>query len=160
MDHGRVQQIGSPTEIYHRPQNIFVAQFIGESNLFAAQVDKTDNTGTRFVTADGLEFLSPVRTDLSAGTRVSLLLRPENFELVDSDAGELLHPNYHALHGRLLQEVFSGSDYHLLVQTAGAGNTTIKVTVRDAARERLSAIQPGAPVTLQYPQQRLHVLTA
>jgi spermidine/putrescine transport system ATP-binding protein len=65
MDHGRVQQIGSPTEIYHRPQNIFVAQFIGESNLFAAQVDKTDNTGTRFVTADGLEFLSPVRTDLS-----------------------------------------------------------------------------------------------
>ncbi len=154
MDQGRVQQEGPPTAVYHRPANVFVAQFIGESNLFDARVAAVDGAEARFETEEGLTLFGPAQ-GLAAGQRVSILLRPENFDLLEPNAAPT--PGCHGISARLEQEVFSGTDYHLIVQTEPGGKV-LRVTVRDAQRESLSGIVPGATVHLQYPRWRLHAL--
>jgi len=154
LDDGRIQQIGTPTEVYHRPANVFVAQFIGESNIFEARVAAVDGDEARFETAEGLSLIG--RSDgVSPGEEISILLRPENFELLSDDRE--LGPDRAAMEVRLVQEVFLGTDYHLIVRTR-PGDKTLKVTVRDAHREGLSGIAPGQPLRLQYSRHRLHPL--
>jgi spermidine/putrescine transport system ATP-binding protein len=154
MDQGRVQQVGPPTEVYHRPANAFVAQFIGESNLFDAHVAAVDGGEARFETEDGLTLVGAAQ-DLAAGQRVAILLRPENFDLLAAKAAPA--PGCHAISARLEQEVFLGTDYHLIVRTEPGGRV-LRVTVRDGQRESFSGIAPGTIVQLQYPRRRLHAL--
>jgi spermidine/putrescine transport system ATP-binding protein len=154
LDDGRIRQIGKPTEVYHRPTSVFVAQFIGESNIFEAQVAAVDSDEARFETAEGLSLIG--RADgVAPGDRVSLLLRPENFDLLAE--GETLGPHAAAIEVRLEQEMFLGTDYHLIVRTQ-PGDKTLKITVRDAHRESLSGIAPGASLRLQYSRHRLRPL--
>ncbi|HET9608214.1 MAG TPA: spermidine/putrescine ABC transporter ATP-binding protein, partial [Acidimicrobiales bacterium] len=77
MDAGRVQQIGSPVEIYDRPANVFVAGFIGQANLWPCQVTATDGD-TLAVAALGTALRSlPGDTRVEAGRDASLMVRPE-----------------------------------------------------------------------------------
>ena len=77
MDAGRVQQIGSPVEIYDRPANVFVAGFIGQANLWPCQVMATDGD-TLAVAALGTALRSlPGDTRVEAGRDASLMVRPE-----------------------------------------------------------------------------------
>ena len=154
MDRGQVQQEGPPTMVYHRPANAFVAQFIGESNLFDARVASVAGAEAHFETEEGLTLVGPAQ-GLAAGQRVSILLRPETFDLLEPNAAPA--PGCHGISARLEQEVFSGTDYHLIVRTEPGGKV-LRVTVRDAQRESLSGIVPGATVHLQYPRRRLHAL--
>ena len=154
MNQGRIQQEGTPTEIYHRPRSVFVAQFIGESNLFAGRVVAVDGDKAQFETPEGLR-LAGAAQGLSIGEEVDLLLRPENFELLDIQEAETAAGN--VLVARLEQEVFLGTDYHLLVSTE-IGAKSLKVTVREAHRERLPDFAPGATVNLRYSTRRLHAL--
>jgi spermidine/putrescine transport system ATP-binding protein len=154
MDAGRVQQEGSPTEVYHRPANTFVAQFIGESNLFDARVAAVDGGVARFETPEGLVLTGAVQ-DLSVGEAVSVLLRPETFDVLADGAAAL--PHCQGLTVRLEQEIFLGTDYHLIARTV-PGDRPLKVTVRDAHREDLSGIAPGTLVRLQYPRHRLRAM--
>jgi len=154
LDDGRIRQIGTPTEVYHRPGNVFVAQFIGESNIFQARVAAVEGAEAVFETVEGLYLIG--RADgVSPGEVVSLLLRPENFDLLGE--GRDPEPGNAAIDVRLDQEVFLGTDYHLIVRTQPGGKT-LKATVRDAHREGLSGIMPGATLRLQYSRQRLHPL--
>jgi spermidine/putrescine transport system ATP-binding protein len=156
LDQGRIRQVGAPTEVYHRPTSAFVAQFIGESNLFDGRVAAVEGTEARFETDEGLSLAGP-SGNFAAGERVTVLLRPENFDLVAP--GQAIGGDCHGLEARLEQEVFLGSDYHLIVRSE-PGDKPLKVTVRDAHRESLSGVAPGALLRLQYPRRRLHALRA
>ena len=92
---------------------------------------------------------------VAPGEAVAILLRPENFDLLAE--GQTPGPRAAAIEARLEQELFLGTDYHLIVRTE-PGDKTLKVTVRDAHRESLSNIAPGARLRLQYPRHRLHPL--
>lgn len=155
MDNGRIQQEGPPTEIYHRPRNVFVAQFIGESNLFTGRAVAVEGGEARFETAEGLTLTGAAR-GISVGDEVDLLLRPEHFDLLDAAEAGSAADNVLAV--RLDQQVFLGTDYHLLVSTE-IGGKNLRVTVRDSQRERLPYFAPGARLHLRYSGQRLHVLS-
>jgi iron(III) transport system ATP-binding protein len=75
MNHGRIEQIGTPWQIYNEPASSFVADFIGVSNLFKAQ----HLGGIRFK-ADGFE-LECVQQDVTSGQSVTLLIRPEDISV-------------------------------------------------------------------------------
>ena len=78
MSEGRVEQIGTPTEIYDDPATVFVAGFIGQANLWSATVtDRTNDTTT--VTALGGATLTGRCTgaDLVVGSTATLMVRPE-----------------------------------------------------------------------------------
>nr|WP_321463061.1 ABC transporter ATP-binding protein [uncultured Cohaesibacter sp.] len=87
FNHGKIEQIGSPEDIYDRPKTRFVAEFIGETNLIPVQYREGDRNRCSVSTKNGktLEVTSPVT--LFRGTEVLLSLRPEHIELGDSAEG-------------------------------------------------------------------------
>jgi ABC-type Fe3+/spermidine/putrescine transport system ATPase subunit len=90
LDHGRLQQIGPPLEVYRRPANRFVSDFIGESNLLSGSV-ATVGEDSLFTSHNGLS----VR--LAAGEpngAVNLVVRPEYLRL--GDAAEAMANRYRA----------------------------------------------------------------
>jgi spermidine/putrescine transport system ATP-binding protein len=80
MSDGIVQQIGTPEEIYNEPQNAFVADFIGESNIFNGKVtgkNKVQFCNTIFDCVD----------ELPVGTRVDVVVRPEDVVMCPKNTG-------------------------------------------------------------------------
>ena len=80
MHEGRIAQIGTPSQIYERPQSRFVADFIGNVNLIEGRVEGADGQHLLVSTADMPRVLAPVGS-VPAGTPVTLALRPEKIRL-------------------------------------------------------------------------------
>jgi putative spermidine/putrescine transport system ATP-binding protein len=78
MNKGRVVRVGTPTEIYERPGDLFVSTFIGESNLLDATVRRADADAVELSLGAGGNIAAPPRAGLAAGQRVKLVIRPEN----------------------------------------------------------------------------------
>ncbi len=91
MNKSRVVRVGTPTEIYERPGDLFVTTFIGESNLLDGTVRLSTADSISLALADGSEVVAPPRKGLTAGQRVKLVIRPENILLdgapIDGFAG-------------------------------------------------------------------------
>jgi spermidine/putrescine transport system ATP-binding protein len=77
MSDGRVEQIGSPVEIYNHPQTVFVAGFIGQANLWATKVDSAEATSATVRIGDTLVTGGLDGEHLAAGDPVTLMVRPE-----------------------------------------------------------------------------------
>lgn len=82
MNCGKIEQISSPEEIYQKPKNKFVAEFIGEINLLAGEIVGRENQKTvvKLFGGSGLAFYAPDETDLG-GKEVFIALRPENIHV-------------------------------------------------------------------------------
>lgn len=81
MNKGRIEQVGTAHEIYERPQTKFVAQFIGETNLFE-DVEILEKNGNDYVVAIGTEkVLTDSKKDFKSGEKVHISIRPENMKL-------------------------------------------------------------------------------
>ena len=134
MKDGRFQQIGTPIEIYETPANLFTAKFIGETNLFRAEVkgvyaDQPDRDGRvtngrievevcEAQTQDGPTTLRNLRrpnfaNDVQVGDIVNLLLRPEDLRIYDPN------DNAHAgLLGRVIESNYKGSTLDSIIELA------------------------------------------
>jgi len=78
MSQGRIEQLGTPTEVYRRPTTAFVARFVGTMNDFPAEV-----TGPCEVTVGGKRLSAPGAADMATGSSVSMLVRPEDLSLAE-----------------------------------------------------------------------------
>ncbi len=96
MKDGVIQQIGSPIDIYNEPANAFVADFIGESNIYNAQM--SDKLLVHFL---GHDF--KCLDDFAKGELVDVVVRPEDVELVDATRGDIV--------GRIDNKIFKGVHY-------------------------------------------------
>ena len=76
IDHGRIQQIGAPQDLYRAPRNRFVASFIGRANLLEG---RPEGDGSRFVTRSGL----PIACARCAPEAACLMVRPEAIAILD-----------------------------------------------------------------------------
>ncbi|HEX2316163.1 MAG TPA: ABC transporter ATP-binding protein [Thermomonospora sp.] len=83
MNDGRIEQLGSPREIYERPAGRFVAGFIGTSNLLTGTVGEVAGDQAVIAYGDGERIVVPLRDGdaVSAGQRVELTVRPEKIEI-------------------------------------------------------------------------------
>ena len=107
MSEGRIQQIGTPTDIYNEPINSFVADFIGESNILNGVM-----VHDRLVRFCEHEF-DCVDTGFGDRTQVDVVIRPEDIYIFEpSDAAQLT--------GTVTSSIFKGVHYEMLVQTARA----------------------------------------
>jgi spermidine/putrescine transport system ATP-binding protein len=104
MNHGEIQQVGTPFEIYNDPINTFVASFIGESNLIEAVV-KNEET----VSFDERDFPCPCY-GFRIQQVVDVLIRPEDIDIVSHDQGLLV--------GKVVSVVFKGVHYEIDVHTS------------------------------------------
>jgi ABC-type Fe3+/spermidine/putrescine transport system ATPase subunit len=106
MNQGRIEQDGSPEEVYYQPATPFVAQFLGFTNLLFGQV-RADN---QVETALGI-WPIPAASQYPPGTAVIVLIRPEAASL-DSNSGI-------AIEGELIASLFRGRFYQITVSVAG-----------------------------------------
>lgn len=113
MTEGNIRQIGTPSDIYLRPADVFVANFIGQSNLFEASVlDAKDFITARLDSGEIVRIKS--EKQISAGDRITFCLRPERFHL-SQPCHELAGAN--AFDGKVEHAVFLGSTWQLRVLT-------------------------------------------
>jgi len=83
MNEGRIQQIGTPQEVYDHPVNAFVYQFLGNVNLFHGRVDE----GTALIGPAGLPV--PAHGETAVGQAIAAYARPHDIELIRPRQGEL-----------------------------------------------------------------------
>ncbi|MEU2613963.1 ABC transporter ATP-binding protein [Micromonospora sp. NPDC007271] len=146
MESGRVQQIGAPQEIYHRPANAFVARFIGRSNVLSLPVA---TAGPQTVTValpggDQVTVAAPAEHGLREGATALVSVRPEHIRLTSAtEAG--------ALTGRVAELEFTGMSTNLLVDVAGE---PVQVTAIDVP----AGLAAGDQVGLRLPRERMWVV--
>jgi len=148
LNGGHIQQNGTPAEIYDRPANVFVAGFIGDSNLYPVRVQSVTNNLAELIHQSGERFWSSTTQGLTTGQGGQLLLRPEQFYL--SCPGE----GYAELRGQVEQWMFLGKDFELLLRSTEG--LKVKALVSDAARQ--IRLQPGQWISLWYAPQSAHLL--
>jgi spermidine/putrescine transport system ATP-binding protein len=102
MSEGRIQQIGTPEDIYNEPKNAFVADFIGDSNIFNGIM-----TGKLKVRFCGAEFTC--LDDVPDGTHIDAVVRPEDVIITSEDEG--------AIKGVVTSVIFKGVHYEIAVES-------------------------------------------
>ncbi len=105
MNQGYIQQIGTPEDIYNEPQNAFVADFIGESNIFAAIMLED-----KLVEINGVKF-ECVDTGFGKKKPVDVVIRPEDIKLGKPKNG--------IVKGRVTNLIFKGVHYEMEVNALG-----------------------------------------
>ena len=77
MNQGVFEQIDSPQNLYNKPQTPFVAQFVGDNNVWSGKIRQYDENTAEVETSDGNIFRTKLRDPLQTGTEVDLFIRPE-----------------------------------------------------------------------------------
>jgi ABC-type Fe3+/spermidine/putrescine transport system ATPase subunit len=145
MHQGRLQQIGTPEEIYERPQNRFVADFVGISNFLDCRIARCDGPTVLAELEGGVLVPATVPTGRPApaeGARTVLAVRPEKV-LINTPGGE----NSGVLNARLENIVYVGTAIHFHLRSA-AGARIIAYRQNDVALS--SSLHPGAEVKLSW----------
>jgi len=114
MDAGKVVQEGSPREIYERPRSRFVAEFVGQSNLFFGTIKQSGGGFVEIQTGEGFT-IKAARNEAKAG-KITLYIRPEAIELVPvGDAS----PASNRLIGKVAASAYQGSSVAYEVDVQG-----------------------------------------
>lgn len=83
MNHGVIQQIGKPMTIYSHPRNLFVATFIGQSNLFDAEVVECEGKKALKFFDGSLQVMPRLQSSVPVGTPVKVVIRPNEIDFAD-----------------------------------------------------------------------------
>ena len=126
MNKGNILQVGGPRDIYERPAERFVANFIGETNFLKGVARPSSNDKLRVdLAAGGSLYLDPVEGVASSGD-VTVIVRPENASLVSAKAGDIT--------GTVENIVYFGTDTHLHMRLKdGAGFLLRKQNISGSA---------------------------
>ena len=135
MAEGKIQQIGTPEHIYNEPQNAFVADFIGSSNLFNGMM--TGHLKARFC---GGEF--ECVDDIEEGTHITAVVRPEDVILTKPEEG--------TIRGVVTSVIFKGIHYEITVQS---GKSEMVV-------QSVHAAKVGDHVGMKVDPDNIHIMIA
>ncbi len=117
MSKGKVQQMGTPVEVYERPANKFVADFIGESNFLEGKIKSlSKDEASVFVSSLNTELTGiPISQGLVKGEDVVVSIRPEKIRIAQKDA---LKQNM--IQAKVTNMVYIGADTHVYVDAHGS----------------------------------------
>ncbi len=167
MRDGRIQQQGDPTELYERPVNRFVADFIGTSNPLKGRILSFDDATRRgLVETDGGLRLTGSVTDPTArpdvDSQVTVAIRPEHLDV--EPAGSADQPDapgpasgWTVVPGRINQGTYLGDQTEYRVQTEQAGELVVRRQNRLGASTG-QGLGPGDPVTVRWHEEANLVL--
>jgi spermidine/putrescine transport system ATP-binding protein len=143
MSEGRVEQVGTPEEIYHSPATVFVAGFIGTANLLPATVERVGAGGATAILAGGHRVEVPIgHGDFHAGGAAIVMLRPERIELSLGAA----KPNWSAVPVTVTDIVFQGPVLRCALRDDGGGEVLAHID----DDERPDGLERGARMTASW----------
>ena len=133
MNDGVIQQIGTPEQIYNEPKNAFVANFIGESNIFSGTIvgdKKVRFLGKNFDCVD----------DFAINEKVDVVVRPEDVVLTNAGEGNV--------NGKITYSIFKGTHYEVVCAVGKSEMTT----------QTLREVKVGDTVGMQIAPQDIHIM--
>jgi len=148
MNKGRVEQVGAPQEVYEAPETLFVADFLGVSNLMEARVVSAGRTACR-VAVDGYE-LETRGTEQDVTGEAKIVIRPERIELEDHQAPS----GQNRVPGMVERVVYVGSAVQVIVRAATG--EPLQALVQNTGKD--ISYEQGMPVQLHLPVDALRVL--
>jgi spermidine/putrescine transport system ATP-binding protein len=138
MNGGRIVQLGQPDEIYDRPADLFVADFVGKTNLFSGRVAERSGDSAAVALDNGARLDAVLRGALDVGDPVSVAIRPEAVSLSPGQEGPLT--------GVVANRIFLGSAVEYAVAVSGIG-TVLATADHRPGEERI--LGPGEAVTIR-----------
>lgn len=138
MSKGKIQQLGTPVEVYERPSNKFVADFIGESNFLEGKIKSiSGKEASVFIPGLNAEVTgTPISEGLVKGDDVTVCIRPEKIHIAESDAF-----NQNMFRATVTNTVYIGVDTKVFVDAHG---TKLKVWEQN----RISRLDPKSFYTV------------
>ncbi len=140
MNEGRIEQAGSPREVYEQPATPFVAKFLGEANVLPGRVVDRNGEGTICEIDGGFRVRSDRPVPLAQGTPVDVIVRAERLRLAESPGG--LDNSFSA---RLEHVMYLGSDVRYLVRLGDH-----RLVAVDKNRGRVAAAGPDGTVRIEW----------
>ena len=134
MNEGVIQQVGTPEDIYNEPENRFVAEFIGESNIIEAVMKKD-----LLVSFDGFDF-ECVDKGFKDNENVEVVIRPEDIDIVKPEEAKLK--------GTVKSIIFMGVHHEIVVETEN----------REYLVHTTDYYEPGLKVGLKFGPDDIHVM--
>ena len=142
MKEGNIMQIGTPTQIYAKPENPFVAGFIGVSNFLDCQISGSKDAATVSIKGE-LELTMPLRRDYQGPGKISA--RPEQLFFADS-----------GMPGKVTFSTFLGDFVEYEVQL----NDGQELTVNEYTKDTNTVYEPGQQVFLRFDPSRISLYEA
>ena len=164
MRDGRIQQLGSPSALYERPTNRFVADFIGTSNFIPATVTAAGSTRRVSVRSETGLVMDGDVTDPDAspalGDAVTVAIRPERMEVLPAEAGTPSGAGAGRLEvaGRVRQGTYLGDQTEYRVETKEAGEVIVR-RQNAAGSGGALGVGPGDPVVVRW-HEDAHLILA
>lgn len=132
MKDGEIQQVGTPVEIYNEPENRYVANFIGESNIIPGVMLEDYKVKFDDITFDCVDL------GFKDNEPVDVIIRPEDIDIVDAKDGKMK--------GEVLSVLFKGVHYEVMVETVPGTTVTVNMrvisgneTTSESGKEKISA---------------------
>jgi putative spermidine/putrescine transport system ATP-binding protein len=148
---GRLEQVGTPTQLYERPATRFVAEFIGESNIFPGVAGATAD-GFGVLEQAGMRLRAVATRPLAAGARAVVSVRPERIAL---QAGDPPAGVENAIGGRVRDVIYLGNSRKYVIRT-GAGHEVVSLQQARSGSE--PGFELGAAVSLRWQAEDATVL--
>jgi ABC-type Fe3+/spermidine/putrescine transport system ATPase subunit len=143
MHDGRIEQVGTPEDVYDRPTTAFVGRFIGDTNLFTGRVTEAGN-GTATVDAAIGRMVASVGNDIATGTDAVVLVRPEDVRL-----GVAVERNPNAFDATFESRTYTGDLTEFAVSVPREdGTEPMLLHVNSPGNATIDGIEPGDGVTV------------
>ena len=155
MKDGYIQQVGTPAEVFEKPTNLFVAEFIGAPKMNIVKTDLVKEGDRYFVTPCGAkievtgekgELLNEKRVP---GGKILLGVRPEHMKLSFEDGPDTIP-------ARLEVNEMMGSELHLHVYTEDGTRWIVRVPTIDLTAEQRASLKNGAQVNITFEGKVMH----
>jgi spermidine/putrescine transport system ATP-binding protein len=140
MNGGRVEQVGSPREIYEHPKTAFVADFIGSLNALELTVEELVGGYAVMRVGEDERLVVPIDSGTSTGDSIRVAVRPERVQ-IDAQSSE----GGSRLHGTIAEVVYLGMYTQFHIDTRAG-----RVVCHRLADESLSVFEPSSRVTLSW----------
>jgi spermidine/putrescine transport system ATP-binding protein len=154
MNNGRIEQLGRPEEVYERPATVFVAEFLGASNLLDGTF-RGNQDGWGMVELDsGVMIRIPVADGRRSGERLRVGVRPEKIHVLP--AGQTPVANHNIVPATLRAAVFAGVSFQYFFQTQEGRD----MTAFDRNATGGAVARPGEEVRLTWAPEHTFVIPA
>ena len=154
MNNGRIEQLGRPEDVYERPTTVFVAEFLGASNLLDGTYRGTDGGWGQVDLANGVRIRIPVERDRRAGESVRVGVRPEKIHVLP--VGTEPSATQNVVPATLRSAVFAGVSFQYFFQTSEGR----EMTAFDRNSTGGAVAKPGDAVRLAWAPQHTFVIPA
>jgi iron(III) transport system ATP-binding protein len=148
MNHGRIEQVGTPQQIYREPTSAFVADFVGKVNVLSAVAQGAGRFRVCGVTIGSV----PGAPDVAPGTRVKLYLRPEDVQVNGALDGQ---PSRASAQVQKIE--FLGAFCLVTVRLDQEHDQPLLVTLSRQSLDRM-ALNEGAPLSVGFPAECMRLL--